>query len=84
MDRNYIFKNMVSKWPSSIVARSEIEAFTGGLISKRYCANLDCLGLGPEGRIRVGRKIAYPVESVIRFLEARAEVVKPRKQEAIS
>jgi len=77
MDKS-IFQEMVDRWPSSIVARTEIERFTGGLISEKYLANLDCAGKGPIGRVRVGRKIAYPVNSVIRFLEGRASEVRGR------
>ena len=66
---------MADKWPSPIVARTEIEKFTGGLISEKYLANLDCQGKGPAGRIRIGRKIVYSVAELIKFLEKRSEVV---------
>lgn len=69
------FSSLATKWSSPFVARQEMEEFTGGIISIKYLANLDCQGLGPKGRIRVGRKIAYPVQSVIEWMEARAEVV---------
>jgi len=71
-----IFQEMAERWPSSMVARTQIEKFTGGIISEKYIANLDSQGKGPVGRIRVGRKIAYPVNSVISFLERRASVVE--------
>jgi hypothetical protein len=77
-----MFKKLAEKWPSSMVARTEIERFTGGIIKEKYLANLDCQGKGPEGRIRIGRKIAYPVDAVISFLEHRMEPVKARKQRA--
>ncbi len=63
------------KWPSAMVARTEISAFTGGAISQGYMANLDCGGQGPE-RIRIGRKILYPVDSLIRWLESRVEEIE--------
>ena len=69
---------LADRWPSSIVARTEIERFTGGIIKEKYLANLDCQGKGPEGRIRIGRKIAYPVDAVIAFLEQRMEPVKAK------
>jgi hypothetical protein len=80
MSENPLFKSLIDRWPSSYVARQEISKFTGGIISERYIANLDCQGKGPQGRIRVGRKIAYTVESVIRFLESRAQLVADRKR----
>lgn len=67
---------LAEKWPSSIVARTEVERFTGGLISEKYLANLDSCGKGPEGRIRVGRKIAYPVDKLIEWLAARTTEVR--------
>ncbi len=72
---NVDFKSMADKWPSTFVAREEIGKFTGGILTPRYCANLDSLKIGIEGRVRVGRKIAYSVSAVIRFLENRTEVV---------
>lgn len=68
-----ILSDLSKSWPSSIVARQHIERFTGGLISQKYMANLDSQGLGPEGRIRIGRKIAYPVKNLIAWLESRME-----------
>ena len=70
------FQGMADRWPSPFVARERIGEFTGGIYNPKYMANLDSKGLGPEGRIRLGRrKIAYPVASVIRWLEDRAEQV---------
>ena len=69
------FKLFAEKWPSPFVARQEVERFTGGIVTAKYLAHLDSQGKGPEGRIRVGRKIAYPVSSFIIWLEERSEVV---------
>jgi hypothetical protein len=71
-----IFQEMVDKWPSSLVARTQIKHFTGGLISEKYIANLDSQGRGPAGRVRIGRKIAYPVNEVIQWLQKRATSAK--------
>mgnify|MGYP000871104898 CR=1 FL=1 len=62
---------MASKWPSAWVARTKITQFTGGLIGEKYLANLDSQGLGPEGRFRIGRKIAYPVPCILKWLQGR-------------
>jgi hypothetical protein len=66
---------MVNNWPSPFVARGEVSRFTGGIINPKTLANLDSRGEGPAGRIRVGRKIAYPVQAFIEWLEKRATVV---------
>ena len=60
-------------WPSPYVARSEVDRFTGGVITPRYMANLDSAGKGPEGRIKIGRKIAYKTKSLVKWIEDRAE-----------
>ncbi|GFO60958.1 hypothetical protein GMST_32830 [Geomonas silvestris] len=72
MDLN--LKSMAERWPSAIVARNEVDRFTGGVISPRSLANLDSLGLGPEGAFRIGRKVAYPVAAFIDWLEGRASL----------
>jgi hypothetical protein len=66
---------LATRWPSALVARSEIGAFSGGAINARTIANLDSMEKGPENRLRIGRKVAYPVSDLIRWLEQRAELV---------
>jgi len=66
-----IFQEMRDRWPSVIVARTEVEKFTGGMLSAKYLANLDCLGIGPT-RIVVGRKVGYPVEDFVIWLRSRS------------
>ena len=67
-----IFNEMANKWPSAVVARTEIEKFSGGLITPKSIANLDSLGKGIEGRIHVGRKVAYPIDELVGWLRDRA------------
>ena len=66
------FNEAAEKWPSSFVAREKISTFTGGAISSGHMANLDCLGEGPEGRVRIGRKVCYSVTSLIAWLIKRS------------
>ncbi len=75
-----IFQTMADKWPSAIVARTEVERFSGGMIKGKYIANLDSTGQGPAGRIRCGRKVAYPVNEFVKWLESRSEVLTERKK----
>lgn len=72
---NATFQELAAKWPSAIVARTEIARFTGGAMSERYLANLDSAGKGPSGRVRIGRKIAYPVGELVKWLEGRSSIV---------
>lgn len=68
--------HLADKWRSSIVARNQVKEFSGGLFSGRYLANLDSLGKGPKGRIRVGRQVAYRVPYLISWMEERCEVLE--------
>lgn len=77
MFKKALFKEFAERWPSPIVARDQVHRFTGGLYKPKHLANLDSLGQGPDERIRIGkRKIAYPVESFVRWLESRTEEVE--------
>ena len=70
------FSSMADRWPSSFVARESVSDFSGGILNPRTMANFDSKGVGPSGRVRVGRKIAYPVDSLVCWLENRAQVLR--------
>lgn len=72
MKNENVFQSMADRWPSSFVARTEVERFTGGIISEKYLANLDSQNKGCPGRVRCGRKIAYPVSEFVKWLAARS------------
>ena len=69
------FEGMAKNWHSQIVARREIARFTGGAVHPSYMANLDCVGLGPPGRFRIGRNIVYPLDSLVGWLKGRSSPV---------
>jgi hypothetical protein len=75
-EKKFDFQMLAARWPSAWVARTAISKFTGGAISEKYLANLDSLGKGPKGRLRVGRKILYPTSSLCEWLAERTEVVE--------
>lgn len=70
---DFDFGKLAKSWPAPIVSRTEIARFSGGLLTPRTMANLDSLSEGPP-RIRVGRKIAYPVDSLVAWIKSRAGV----------
>ena len=70
-ERHVDLSYLADKWPSNIVSRCKVSDFSGGLLDQRSMANIDCLGKGPE-RVRIGRKVGYPVGALIRWMEARA------------
>jgi len=69
------FHELARKWPAPIVSRTEIAKFTGGLYTPRTMANLDSMGVGaPRGRC--GRKIFYPVSTLVEWLQARSRAAQ--------
>ena len=77
MANNHVFECLAASWGSTLVARSEVGRFTGGLLNSRSLANLDSQGRGPAGRFRVGRKVCYPIDSLIEWLQERVEPIQP-------
>lgn len=69
------FGKLGRAWPSPIVSRTEISKFSGGLLTPRTMANLDSLNEGPP-RGRCGRKIFYPIDSLVIWLECRAKAAE--------
>lgn len=63
-----VYAQMAAKWPSTIVARSEIKKFTGGAISPKTLANKDSKGIGPSGQFLMGQKVCYKVSDLIEWL----------------
>jgi hypothetical protein len=39
-ERKIDLSHLAKNWPSTIIARSEVKPFTGGLVTQRYIANL--------------------------------------------
>ncbi len=86
MEKNAVLESaieaMVESWPSALVARTEVERFTGGLMNPKYQANLDSLGKGPE-RIRIGRKIGYMTRTYADWLKTKATVVVEERAQVV-
>ena len=59
-------------WPSPFVAREQVSKFSGGTLNPRTLANHDSQNTGPKDRVRIGRKIVYPVASLVEWMEQRS------------
>lgn len=59
-----ILNNLAKSLPP-IIARTEVDKITGGLLSSRTVANLDCLGKGPGGRVKFKSKVGYEKEAFL-------------------
>jgi hypothetical protein len=75
-ERKLDLRGLAEKWPSTLVARTEVGRFSGGLLNEKSMANHDSAGTGVKDRIRIGRKICYSVDSLINWLESRISEVK--------
>jgi len=71
MEEATSLSGLAAKWPSAFVARREVGRFSGGILHPRTLANLDSLGIGPK-RIKIGKTVAYPVEDLVLWMEARS------------
>jgi len=69
------FSHIRKNNPSGYILRTNLTEKTGGLLRGRTEANRDSLGIGIPGRITIGkRKVAYPVEEVVRYLQSKITV----------
>ena len=66
-----IIKKAGAAWPGEIIARKQIGIFTGGMLSPRTLANLDSMGIGPHGVVRIGNAVGYWKDSLIDWLIGR-------------
>ncbi len=71
--RKKIAENIISQAGCPVVSRKEAARLSGGLISEKTLANLDCLGEGPGEKIRIGKRIGYSVESYASWFADRIE-----------
>lgn len=54
-----------------IIARKNVPALLGGIISRGYLNNLDSKGLGPK-RMMIGRRCAYFKRDLVAWLANRS------------
>lgn len=73
MTTDEVFELMAQQHGSPLVARADMSKFTGGAITPKWCANMDCAGTGIKGRFFIGRRCVYPVAEVIAFLKAHSK-----------
>jgi hypothetical protein len=74
--QNIDMSGLAKAWNSPYVARKQVAKFSGGILHPRTMANLDSLGQGPRGRIRMGRAIAYPTSELVAWMQERTELVE--------
>jgi hypothetical protein len=79
LDISIVLDEMKERWKSAIVAREQVDVFSGGAITSKSLANLDSRGEGVQERFRIGRKIVYPTWALVKWLESRSKAVMEKK-----
>lgn len=74
MELTGIYKQMVEAWVKPIVIREdeELKKFSFGLLkSRRYLANLDSRGEGPESKQQSGGRVFYDASDLAYWLQEK-------------
>ncbi|MDR2646081.1 MAG: hypothetical protein LBC04_02830 [Holosporaceae bacterium] len=75
-------KSIFMNWKSPYITRNQLYEITGGIIHPKTIRNLDSMGKGIPGKFNVSpRKVAYPVEMVIAWLDERIKQFNPGEKE---
>jgi len=69
-----IVDRLASELPA-IVPRFNIDRLTGGLLTPATMRNHDTRGTGPKPRVKVGGKVAYPVDALTAWLRSRLTIL---------
>lgn len=67
-----IFDRMVEKWPSELVANSEVRAFTGGVITGKTLQNQAAKGEDVPPVFHIGKKAVREAAAIAAYLRRRA------------
>jgi hypothetical protein len=75
MKKSEILENLrvsiAKRYPSGLVARQKIDQATDFILHSRTLANLDCLGTGIKNPVRIGRRIFYKTDEILKFIDQR-------------
>ena len=83
MEKHTNLKDLKFNWSAPFVARDQriLDQITGGLVNAKTMANEDSRGTGPEGRVKFGRKVAYPTEAFIKWLTQKIHGIEEDRSE---
>jgi hypothetical protein len=71
---SFDFDEFARRWKAPVVVSEQpyLDEFSGGLLNAKTMTKDDSLGNGPDEVIRIGRKVAYTPESLVRYLKRKA------------
>ena len=67
------FNELEKAWGAPIVARTNVDKFSGGLLHPRTMANLDSLKLGCPEKIVIGGRVCYPTRALVEWMKSRRD-----------
>lgn len=65
------FVALLSERLPPVIARDEVERALGGIVAMQTLTNADSQGKGPEVAYRIGRRVAYRTDSLVRWIVER-------------
>lgn len=68
------FDQLADNWKGELVWREQntLDRFAGeGVLNARTMANKDSMGQGPEGRVRIGKKVCYPKYNLAAWMKSQ-------------
>lgn len=72
-------RQLEESWPSPIVARRDVEAFSGGLLRRGTLANHDSKGTGPREKFDFREGVAYGKAALLDWMFNRL-IAKPKRR----
>ena len=75
MSEGMKFSDLLDRLPP-LISRRDVPKLLGGIISAKSLANADSRGEGPEARICLGRRVAYPTISLLEWLVKKRRIKK--------
>ena len=69
-------RRTAQNWNNGFVARTQIPEFTAGAYTADTMSNFDGAGKGPVGAFKIGRRVMYPIDSLVDWLIERITGMK--------
>lgn len=69
-----IYQKIAEKWPSEIVFRSKVSAFSGGILHPRTCANWDANRSWQVQKYKIGNRVGYLKADLIKILREKTKM----------
>ena len=73
LTKNDFFEQLRAKCTGPLIDRNQAYDLSGHTLSIGHQANLDSLGIGCPGRVRVGRRVAYLADNWCRWFSERVD-----------